>query len=86
MGYLGVLDFLAVLAMCGTAIFCFAIRSGWVTSLDEIHEDVEAVREVPEALKNLREIVIANGLVAERIKLDVDRIKAEKTRAALGGK
>lgn len=86
MGFLGVLDLLAVLAVCGTTIACFVIRSGWVTSLEEIHEDVDEVRELPEAIKNLREIVIANGLVAERIKLDVERLKAEKTARALGGK
>ncbi len=87
---IGVLDLLAVVAVCLTTIVCFVIRSGWVTSLEEIHEDVDAVRELPEALKNLREIVTSNGLVAERIKLEVDRLKAEraaeKTRAAMGGK
>jgi hypothetical protein len=86
MGYLGVLDLLAVMAVCLTAVVCFVIRSGWVTSLEEIHDEMDNVLGVPEALKNLREIVIANGLVAERTKLDVERLKADKTRAALGGK
>lgn len=83
---IGPYDLAAVVCMCLTTIFCFVIRSGWVTSVEEIHEDVDAVRELPEALKNLRDVVIANALVAERLKLDVDRMKAEKTNAALAGR
>ncbi len=80
---IGPYDLAAIVVMCVTAVVCFVIRSGWVTSIEEIHEDVDAVRELPEALKNLRETVIANGLVAERLHLEVQRMKHDKTNSAL---
>ncbi len=83
---IGPYDLAAIVVMCVTAIVMAVIRSSYVTAIEDVAEDVDEVRKVPEAMANLRETVIANGLFAERLKLEVDRLKAEKTREALGGR
>jgi hypothetical protein len=83
---MSVLDLLAVVVVCATAITCFTIRSGWLTSLEDVSDSLEDMLDVPEKLENLRQIVIANGLVAERMKLDVERMKADRTANALNRK